>query len=325
MKVLVTGAAGFIGSHLAERLLARGDEVVGLDDFNDYYDPARKRRNAVVTEQHERGRMVRLDLRDRAGVLALLDEERPQAIAHLAGMAGVRTSVEKPDLYIEVNVNGTQNLLDAARVVGGVENVVFASTSSVYAETDIVPFQESDPCDRPLQPYAASKRAVEILAHAYHRLYGLSFTAVRFFTVYGPRGRPDMMPFLLADSIAKGRRIPLYEGDASRDWTFVSDTVDGVVRALDRPLGYEILNLGRGEPVRLAEFIEEMERVAGRPANLYPAPRPQADMLETYADIDRAQELLGYAPTVSVREGVRRFWEWYVENEGQPSEVSASD
>ena len=315
MKILVTGAAGFIGSHVAEALLERGDEVVGLDNFNDYYDPARKRDNAALLARHERFRMAERDLRDREGVRALVLDERPDAVAHIAGMAGVRNSVENPDLYVQVNVNGSQNLMDAVRESGGARSFVFAGTSSSYADTDVIPFVETDACDRPLQPYAASKRATEILGHAYHYLYDLPFTSVRFFTVYGPRGRPDMMPFKLADSIARGRRVPLYEGESRRDWTYVSDIADGVVRALDRPLGYAILNLGRGEPVSLTEFIAEMERVAGRRANLYPAPRPSADMETTFADITLAREKLGYEPRVAVAEGVRRFWDWYLASE----------
>lgn len=316
MKLLVTGAAGFIGSHLADRLAQRGDEVVGLDNFNDYYDPARKRANAAALARHTNFRMIEADIRDRPAMLAMMAEEGFDAIAHLAAMAGVRNAISHPDLYVNVNLNGTQNLLDAARAAGGVGNFVMASTSSVYGETEQIPFVETDPCDRPLQPYAAAKRAAEILGYSYHHLFGLNFTALRFFTVYGPNGRPDMMAYLLADSIYKGKQIPLYDGgDMYRDWTFVDDIVSGIVSAIDRPLGYEIINLGRGEPVLLREFVELMEELSGREANVVSTPRLAADFVRNEADISKARQLLGYDPHVSVPEGVYRFWEWYVENE----------
>ncbi len=310
MKILVTGAAGFIGSYTAEALLRRGDEVVGLDNFNAYYDPAKKRRNAARLACYPGFKMAEADLRERERMLTLCAEEKFEAIAHLAAMAGVRNSVAKPSLYVDVNLTGTQNLMDAASAASK-PTFVFASTSSIYGETETVPFVESDPCVQPIQPYAASKRAAELLGYTYHKLYGLSFTSLRFFTVYGPSGRPDMMPYLLAESIAKGVEIPLYEGDMRRDWTYVEDTVKGVLAALDRPLDFEIINLGRGEPVRLAEFIATLERVAGAKANLKPTPKLEADMLVTYADISKARRLLDFNPTISVEEGVKRFWAWY--------------
>ena len=316
MTILVTGAAGFIGSHLAERLLRRGDTVIGLDNFNDYYDPARKRANEQRLCAYPNFRMVEADVRDRQHMLALLAANDVRAVAHLAAMAGVRNAIEQPDLYVNVNLNGTQNLLDAARAAGGVGNFVLASTSSVYGNTMQVPFVETDPCDRPLQPYAAAKRAAEILGYSYHHLFGQNFTVLRFFTVYGPNGRPDMMAYLLADSIYKGKKIPLYDGgEMYRDWTFVDDTVAGIVAALDRPLGYEIINLGRGEPVLLRNFVRIMEELSGRKANLAPMPRLAADFVRNEADISKARRLLGYNPQVSVAEGVRRFWEWYREHD----------
>lgn len=316
MKVLVTGAAGFIGSHLAEKLSQRGDEVVGLDNFNDYYDPRRKRANQRRLERYPNFCMIEADIRDRQGMFDLFAREQFDAVAHLAAMAGVRNAVAHPDLYVEVDYNGTQHLMDAARATG-VGNFVFASTSSVYGDTKQIPFVESDSCDRPLQPYAAAKRAAEILGYTYHHLFGLNFTAVRFFTVYGPNGRPDMMAYLVADSITKGVEIPLYEGgEMYRDWTFVDDITNGVIAAVDRPLGYEVINLGRGEPVRLGDFVSIMESLAGRKARLRPAPKLAADVLRTYADIGKARALLDYNPQISVEEGVTRFWEWYRDNVG---------
>lgn len=312
MKVLVTGAAGFIGSNLAGKLARRGDEVVGLDNFNDYYDPAKKRRNEQWLNQYPNFRMIEADIRDRPRMLAIFETERFDAVAHLAAMAGVRNAVLHPDLYVEVDYNGTQHLMDASRFTG-VGNFVFASTSSVYGDTQQIPFVETDPCDRPLQPYAAAKRAAEILGYTYHYLYGLNFTAIRFFTVYGPNGRPDMMAYLVAESVTKGIQIPLYEGgEMYRDWTFVEDTTDGVVAAVDRPLGYEILNLGRGKPTRLQEFVGLIEELAGAKANVIEKPKPAADVVSTYADISKAARLLDYNPRVTVQDGVAAFWDWYV-------------
>ena len=312
MKVLVTGAAGFIGSHLAERLARRGDSVVGVDNFNDYYDPARKRRNAEAVRQAG-VTVIEADIRDREKIMSLFEEHHFDAVAHIAAMAGVRNSVANPALYMDVNLNGTQTLMDSSREFG-VQNFVFASTSSIYGDTPNIPFQETDPCLEPPQPYAAAKRAAELLGFTYHKLYGLNFTATRFFTVYGPRGRPDMMPGLLAESLYYDRLIPLYEGDMRRDWTFVDDIVSGVVLALDKPLGYEIVNIGRGEPQPLADFIETIEAVSGRKARLEPQPKLAADVYVTYADITKAQTLLGFEPNVSIREGIERFWTWF-ENE----------
>jgi UDP-glucuronate 4-epimerase len=313
MTILVTGAAGFIGSHLARKLLRQGETVVGLDNFNDYYDPEQKRVNVQDLQADAHFKLIEADIRDRSALFRLFQDERFEAVAHLAAMAGVRSAVANPALYIEVDFNGTQHLMDAALAAGGVRNFVCASTSSVYGNTRQIPFTETDPCDRPLQPYAAAKRAAEILGFTYHHLYGLNFTAVRFFTVYGPGGRPDMMPFFIAESIARGKEISLYNGGEGlyRDWTFVDDITNGLVAALARPLGYEIINLGRGEPVAVKEFIAIFEEIAGARARLVSAPLPPSDVPYTYANIEKAHRLLGYTPAVSVREGVRAFWEWY--------------
>ena len=310
MSICVTGSAGFIGSTLAESLLKDGVAVVGIDNFNDYYDPSRKRKNTESLKAYPNFTSVELDVRDRDGVFSTLKKYQPKSIAHLAGMAGVRNSVEHPDLYFAVNVMGSQNLMDAAREVG-VKNFVFASTSSIYGDTSEIPFCETSPCVTVPQPYAASKRSIELLGYTYHKLYGLSFTAVRFFTVYGPKGRPDMMPYLLADSISSGRKIPFYGEDMKRDWTFVDDIVAGLKKAIATPLGYEIINLGRGAPVSLGEFIATMESIAGKRANLELRPKPKGDVYITFANITKAQKLLGYEPQVSVREGIESFWQWY--------------
>jgi UDP-glucuronate 4-epimerase len=315
MKILVTGAAGFIGSNLAEKLAKRGDEVVGLDNFNDYYDPAKKRANEARLNQYPNFRMIEGDIRDREMVLELFATEKFDRVAHLAAMAGVRNAVKYPELYVEVDFNGSQHLMDGARL-NGVSNFVFASTSSVYGDTKQIPFIETDACDRPLQPYAAAKRATEILGYTYHLLYGLNFTATRFFTVYGPNGRPDMMAYLVADSVTKGTEIPLYEGGQMwRDWTYVEDITDGVVLALDKPLGYEIINLGKGEPTLLKDFVEMIEEFGGNAGNFVHKPKIVADVIHTYSDTSKAKELLGYNPKVSVVEGVKAFWDWYCQQD----------
>jgi UDP-glucuronate 4-epimerase len=315
MKILVTGAAGFIGSNLAEKLAKRGDEVVGLDNFNDYYDPNKKRTNEKRLNAYPNFRMIEADIRDRGQMLALFETEKFEAVAHLAALAGVRNAVKFPEEYVEVDFNGTQHLMDGART-NGVKNFVMASTSSVYGDTKEIPFVETNPCDRPLQPYAAAKRASEILGFTYHHLFGLNFTAVRFFTVYGPNGRPDMMAYLVADSITKGVQIPLYEGGQMyRDWTFVEDITDGVVAAVDRPLGYQIFNIGRGEPILVSDFVVMLEKLAGGKANTIVKPKLAADVIQTYADISKAKDMLGYQPKVSVAEGVTAFWEWYKSSE----------
>ncbi|MCB9129170.1 MAG: SDR family NAD(P)-dependent oxidoreductase [Ardenticatenales bacterium] len=313
--ILVTGAAGFIGSHLAESLLSRGDAVIGLDNLNDYYDPARKRANLaeLCTDSScaERFTFIEGDVRDRSLLAALFERYRPQAIAHLAAMAGVRASIDDPHLYYEVNLTGSLNLLEEARQQPNT-NFVFASTSSAYGNTDRTPFEETDKSDRPLSPYPASKRAAELLGHSFHHLFDQNFTALRFFTVYGPRGRPDMMAYKVLDNIFFGRDVPLYNnGQMYRDWTYVEDIVAGIVAALDRPLGYEIINLGRGEPVLLADFVARIEALSGHSSSLRPAPMMNADIRATHAEISKARRLLDYNPTISVQEGVERFWTWY--------------
>lgn len=323
-RVLITGVAGFIGSHLAQALLERGDEVVGIDNLYPYYEPAQKIANILEIEENRRSNssfvFLQGDICDRRFVQKLFTEYQFDAVVHLAAMAGIRSSISEAPLYFEVNVNGTLNLLEAAvgktssRHASGplIGNFVFASTSSVYGASKQIPFVETDPCLYPLAPYAATKRSAEIMGYTYHHLYGLNFTALRFFTVYGPRNRPDMLAYKIADSIYKRCEVPLYNnGQMYRDWTYVDDIVQGVLAAIDRPMGYEIINLGRGEPVLLADFIALLEQQAGGKARLVPAPAPEMEMQYTYADISKARSLLGYQPTVSVVDGIRRFLEWY--------------
>lgn len=313
--ILVTGAAGFIGSNTATALLARGDTVVGVDNLNDYYDPARKESNLeeVRASAPDPDKFIfeRADIRDLSAMDALFAEHHFDGVVHLAAMAGVRASIDDPELYLDVNLNGTLKLLQAAQRHGQ-PVFVFASTSSVYGETTVIPFVETDRADRPLAPYPASKRAAELIGHSFFHLYGQNFTALRFFTVYGPRGRPDMMAYKVLDNIFHGREVPLYNGgQMHRDWTYVDDIVKGIIAAVDTPLGYEVINLGRGEPTLLADFVKLIEAQAGRSSQLVNEPMLAADISYTYADVSRARELLGYAPSVSVDEGVAKFWDWY--------------
>lgn len=314
-KILLTGAAGFIGSNTATALLRRGDTVVGVDNLNDYYDPARKQANLeeVRAAAPDPGKFIfhRADIRDQEAMDGLFAEHGFDAIIHLAAMAGVRASIEDPKLYLDVNLGGTLTLLEAAQRHGQ-PLFVFASTSSVYGRTEVIPFIETDSADRPLAPYPASKRAAELLGHSYFHIFGQNFTALRFFTVYGRRGRPDMMAYLVLDNIFNGKEVPLYNnGQMHRDWTYVDDIVQGLLAAADRPLGYEVINLGRGKPTLLADFVQLIEEQAGKTSKLVSKPMPAADMEYTYANVDRAKELLDYAPTITVEQGVREFWLWY--------------
>lgn len=314
--ILVTGVAGFIGSHVAAELLRRGHAVVGIDNYNDYYSPEQKRANTEEVESvsEERFSLIEGDIRDEGLMQQLFDSRRFDAIVHLAAMAGVRASIARPALYYKVNLDATREMLQHLSTMSPQQrpNFVFASTSSVYGATSNLPFQEDDPCDRPLVPYSASKRAAELTGYAYWNMYGIDFTALRFFTVYGPRGRPDMMAYKVAESIRSGREVPLYNGgEMYRDWTYIDDVVDGVIAAAERRLGYEIINLGRGEPVRLGDFVEIVQNGLGRSANLVGAEMPVGDVTKTHADITKARELLSYDPQVSVEEGVTRFLDWF--------------
>ncbi len=311
MTTLITGGAGFIGGHLASALLQRGDSVIALDNFNDYYDPAIKRQNAARLGEFDNCRIIEGDIRDVALLERLFSEWNITHVAHLAAMAGVRASVTQPRLYLDVNLTGTLNLLEAARK-HGIEQFVLASTSSVYGATNRLPFVESDTADRPLAAYPASKRAAEMLAHSYHNLVGMNVTCLRFFNVYGPAGRPDMMPWRLMEAARTGAEIKLFNGgDIHRDWTYIADTVKGLLAALDAPLGYEVINLGLGEPISLADFVRVIEELAGAKINAVSVPTPLSDPPITYCDNRKARDLLGFAPSVPVREGLRRAWQWH--------------
>jgi UDP-glucuronate 4-epimerase len=311
MRVLVTGGAGFIGSHTCERLVAMGREVVCLDNFDDYYPPADKRENLSALMRHQGFWLVEGDIRDRSALDRAFSLGPVDALVHLAAMAGVRRSVEMPELYTEVNVLGSLRLLEAAKYYG-VRTVVLASSSSVYGSRSTVPFREDDPIDAPLSPYAATKRSMELLGYVYWRLHGISVTVLRFFTVYGPRGRPDMAPYLFTRAILEGRPVQVFgDGSAKRDYTFIDDAVDGILAAITRsPAPYRIYNIGSSRPISLLEFISVIERVTGSKALVTHAPERPGDVPITYADLTRAYRELGYWPKIGIEEGLRKLAEW---------------
>jgi len=313
MNVLVTGAAGFVGSRLCKTLCGRGDRVVGIDNLNDYYPLVHKERHLADLLPNKEFTFVKADLRDADSMAALVREYRPGAMAHLAAMAAVRYSVEHPLIYGHVNVQGSMNLLDAARQIGGVP-MVRASTGSSYGADTPTPFVETAAAARPLAPYPASKRAMELMAHSYHHLWKFPITCLRFFNVYGPHGRPDMMPWKWSQMIHRDKPLTLYNGGKLlRDWTYIDDIVAGFVAALDRPMGYEIINLGCSRPVENIEFVHILERLLNRKANITDAPVPASEPLVTWADIGKARKLLGYEPKVTVEEGLSRFVGWMKE------------
>ncbi len=311
MTTLITGGAGFIGSRLALRLLADHEPVVILDNFNDYYDPEIKRGN--ITALGTDPVVIEGDIRDEATIEAVFSDHAITRVAHLAAMANVRFSAERGRLYADVNTSATVSLLDAARR-HDVSVFVLGSTSSVYGNTAQIPFVEDDAAACPLAPYPASKRAAEIFAYTYYQLYGLNVNVLRFFNVYGPHGRPDMMPLRVIESILGDETIALFDGGAlQRDWTYIDDIIDGVVAALERPLGYQIMNLGYGAPITLSEFIRIYEELIGKQAITRVVDAPLTEPKITYCDNGRAAELLGFSPQVSIGEGLARTWAWYRE------------
>ncbi|HWE03387.1 MAG TPA: NAD-dependent epimerase/dehydratase family protein [Tepidisphaeraceae bacterium] len=307
---LVTGAAGFIGSRLSKALLERGQRVIGLDNLNDYYPLVHKKRHLADLLPQSNFTFVQADLCDADRIAALFAEHQPDSVAHLAAMAAVRYSVEHPLIYGAVNVQGTMNLMDGARKVGR-PRMVLASTGSLYGADTPTPFKETAAADRPLAPYPASKRAMELMAHSYHHIWKLPITVMRFFNVYGPHGRPDMMPWQWSKMILAGQTLTLYNGGhLKRDWTYIDDIVDGLLAALEKGLSWEIINLGCMNPVENIDFISTLERLLGKEAKRENVPTPASEPLITYADIAKARKFLGYDPKVNVAEGLRRFIEW---------------
>ncbi len=309
-RVLVTGAAGFLGSTLVDRLLAEGREVVGLDSFDPFYPEEQKQRNLISALGFSTFQLVRGDIRDADTVTALFSETRFSAVVHLAALAGVRPSLERPAAFSDVNVHGTSVVLEAA-INHGNPRVVFASSSSVYGEREDGPFRETDPVDRPISPYAATKRAGELIAHSFHHVSGLSVTCARIFTGYGPRQRPDLAIRKFAERMLEGRPIPVFgDGHSLRDFTYVDDLVDGLVKAIDQDLEFAILNFGAGRKVTVLEVIELLEKTLKVPAKIEWLPAQTGDVRRTWSDSSAAREALGFEPQVSLEEGIARFADW---------------
>jgi len=334
MKILVTGAAGFIGFHLSRRLLGRGDEVVGIDNLNAYYDPRLKEARLEILRQHDRFRFVRLELADREGMAELFKQHGVQRVAHLAAQAGVRHSITHPHEYIDSNLVGFLNVIEGCRH-NQVEHLAYASTSSVYGLDTKMPFSVHQGVDHPVSLYAATKKANELMAHSYSTLYGLPTTGLRFFTVYGPWGRPDMALFLFTRNMLAGKPIDVFNhGNMVRDFTYVDDIVEGVMRVVDRVATpnpdwsgddpdpatssspYRIYNIGNNRPVRLMEYIEAAEKALGIKAELNLLPMQLGDVEKTSADVEDLERDVGFRPATPVAEGVRRFIEWYREYYG---------
>jgi UDP-glucuronate 4-epimerase len=331
MRILVTGTAGFVGAALAQRLLARGDEVWGLDNHNDYYDPALKEARLARFADHPSYTHQRADLADAAAVNEAFARFRPERVVNLAAQAGVRYSLQNPQAYIQSNLVGFGHILEACRH-GGVQHLVYASSSSVYGANRKLPFAVEDAVDHPVSLYAATKKANELMAHTYSHLYGLPTTGLRFFTVYGPWGRPDMSPMLFADRISRGEPIDVFNfGNHSRDFTYIDDIVEGVIRTLDHPAQpdpsydpmqpnpgtsaapYRVYNIGNDQPVQLLRFIELMEQALGCTVEKRLLPMQPGDVPDTWADVSALRRDVGYAPSTSIEDGVARFVAWYRE------------
>lgn len=318
MHVLVTGGAGFIGSHLCERLVAQGHQVVAVDNFEPFYSPEVKRRNLALLVGNPRFRLVEADIRDPDRIEAALDEHSGKVfdvLVHLAARVSVRPSIQQPLLYSQVNVDGTVAMLELARR-RGIRRFVFGSSSSVYGDAEKVPFSETDPVERPISPYAATKRAGELMCHTYHHLYGLSVVCLRFFTVYGPRQRPDQAIHRFALRMARGEPITIFgDGSTERDYTYVDDVLQGIEAAIEysgrHPGALEIINLGESETVTLQRLVHLLADALGVEPIVRRLPPQPGDVARTFADISRARELLGYNPATKVHEGVPRFVEWF--------------
>ncbi len=310
-RVLITGCAGFIGSHLTDRLLSLGHEVVGIDNFNDYYDPNIKEMNLNLAKKSNRILLQRVDILDIESLKKIFVKEKPEYVMHLAARAGVRPSIENPLIYVEVNVLGTVNLLKLS-VEYKVKKFIFASSSSVYGNSKKIPFKENDLCQNIISPYAASKRSAELFVETFHKSYGLKSIILRLFTVYGQRGRVDMAPALFSKAILNNETLLQFgDGKSSRDYTFIDDIIDGLEKALNSNLDYGVFNLGNNNPVTLEDFIKTIEKVANRKAKILKRPRAQGDVGKTWAEIENARKLLKWKPHTKLAIGLAKYIKWY--------------
>ena len=316
MVILVTGSAGFIGFHTAKKLLEGGNIVIGVDNFNNYYDPELKEARNTILEQFSNFKLYRSDLSDESFVKQIFTENKIDQICHLAAQAGVRYSLENPQIYIKSNINTFLNILEAARNYK-IKDLVYASSSSVYGNNQKVPFSETDNTDNPISLYAATKKADELMAHTYSHLFNINTTALRFFTVIGPYGRPDMAPILFASAISKEEEIKVFNfGKMKRDFTYINDIVNGILLALEKTNGYQIFNLGNNKPVELEYFISCIEEEIGKTAKKKYMELQPGDVLETFADIEHTKEVLGWEPKISTEEAIKAFIGWYKEYYG---------
>lgn len=316
MNLLVTGGAGFIGSHLCEALLDKGHSVVCVDNFNDYYNPKAKEKNVQRCLKSRNYTLLRKDITDFAGLGQIFKEREFDQVVHIAAAVGVRDSIERPLLFEKVNVGGTLNLLELCNKFG-VKKFIFASSSSVYGENKKIPFSESDATDNIVSPYAATKKAAEILCETYSRLYGINVTCLRFFTVYGPRGRPEMAPYKFTKIIDEEKEVPMFgDGSSKRDYTYISDIIKGIMAAVGKEFRFEVINLGNSSPVELRELVSVIEKVVGKKARIKKMPLQKGDVPLTFADVSKAKRLLGYEPKVRLEEGIKSFFEWYKNSSG---------
>jgi len=314
-NILITGAAGFIGSHLSERLLQEGSRIICLDNLDTFYDPQMKRENLKPLLANNNFTMIEGDIRDLKLLTDIFEGNRIDIIVHIAARAGVRPSIKEPLLYYDVNVRGTTNLLEMAKNYH-VKKFIFASSSSVYGENKKVPFSEDDNVDFPISPYAATKKAGELISFTYHHLYGIPVNCLRFFTVYGPRQRPEMAIHKFTRLIYEGKSIPVYgDGTSRRDYTYIDDLISGITASVNTELGYEIINLGESKTVKLTELISLIEENLQKKAIIEWLPDQPGDVPVTFADIGKARRLLGYAPCIDIKEGAGRFVEWFLKRE----------
>ena len=309
-KILVTGVAGFVGSHLVDRLLAKGYQVVGVDNFNDYYDPKIKEENLKEALKSAEFKLYRINILDFEKVLKIFKKEKPDKVLHLAARAGIRPSIMNPLLYGQVNVLGTVNLLKIA-VESKIEQFIFGSSSSVYGESKQLPFTEDNPCENIISPYGASKRSAEFSIETFYRNFGLKSVILRFFTVYGPRGRPDMAPALFANAILRGKTINQFgNGSTSRDYTYIDDITEGIIKSLASKSDFEIINLGNNHPVTLSEFIATLEKIIGKRAKVVILPKQSGDVQITWADINKAKKILDWQPKTQIKSGLGKYIQW---------------
>lgn len=312
MKVLITGGAGFIGSHVCEAVLKKGHDVICVDNFNNYYDPKIKEENIAACLKNSSFTLRKTDITCFEELDHIFKEEAEiEVVIHLAARAGVRPSIENPLLYEQVNVRGTLNLLELCKKYQ-VRKFVFGSSSSVYGENKKVPFSESDPLPNMVSPYAVTKRAAEMLCQLYHDLHGIDMVCLRLFTVYGPRGRPEMAAYLFSQGIDQGKEIQVFgDGTTERDYTYVADIVEGIIACLGKDFGFEIINLGNSSPISLKKFVSVAEKVVGKKAIIKRLPMQNGDVTRTYADISKAKKLIGYSPQTNIEKGMKKVFEWY--------------